>query len=201
MYKVFIENRPLIITRSANTLLNLPIIETNNTLEIRDYLRTSFKNGFQVVTDDPSTFMRELFDDHIAIAAAGGAVVKDKKLLMIKRLGYWDLPKGKLNKSEAAPEGAIREVTEECGVRNLKITSTLPDTFHTYHVGESKFFKHTQWFAMSAAGEQILQPQLEEDITEVRWVSLEEVLDLAIQSYPSLIDLYNCIIQIGKVGI
>src|SRR5690554_5233690 len=39
------------------------------------------------------------------IEAAGGVVRKDDKVLLIYRLGVWDLPKGKLEKKEAIAEG------------------------------------------------------------------------------------------------
>src|SRR5665213_1803978 len=50
------------------------------------------------------------------IEAAGGLVLNEKgKVLMIHRLGVWDLPKGKLDKGETPRKAAIREIEEESG--------------------------------------------------------------------------------------
>src|SRR5690606_25043669 len=56
------------------------------------------------------------------IHAAGGVVFNSAgDLLMIHRLGRWDLPKGKCEHNESVNESAIREVQEECGIKQLHI--------------------------------------------------------------------------------
>ena len=56
------------------------------------------------------------------IVAAGGIVInKENQILFIFRKGKWDLPKGKIEKNEKIDEGAIREVTEETGIKKVKI--------------------------------------------------------------------------------
>jgi 8-oxo-dGTP diphosphatase len=50
-----------------------------------------------------------------------GAVVKDNKILLIKRskkpyLGYWALPGGKIEYGEHPEEAALREIKEETGL-------------------------------------------------------------------------------------
>lgn len=109
---------------------------------------------------------------------AGGGIVRNLKqeYLFIKRLGKWDLPKGKLHKNEAPMEGALREVMEETGLTSLSVTKPLPSTFHIYTDRKGKeILKETYWFEMICSEDQLLVPQLEEDITEVRWFAPAEL--------------------------
>ncbi len=125
------------------------------------------------------------------IEAAGGIVRnQDGECLFIKRLGCWDLPKGKLNKNELVPDAALREVTEETGLTGLEITRQLPSTFHIYTDRKGReILKETYWFEMMCKEKQTLVPQLEEDITEVRWF-LQNELDIPVQNtYASIKDL------------
>lgn len=195
MYKVFIENRPLIITNPENSLEHLPSISSMNADEVRRDLAILLEKGVQVMNEDPLNFIDAIFKDHKKITASGGAVIQDQHLLMIRRLGYWDLPKGKLEMNETPEKGAIREVMEECGVQNLTIISKLPDTFHTYKFREKKILKKTYWYLMKAEGEQTLQPQIEEDITEVHWVPMGQVMELASESYPSLYEVFHHVLE------
>jgi ADP-ribose pyrophosphatase YjhB (NUDIX family) len=122
------------------------------------------------------------------IKAAGGIVRNQKEeYLFIKRLGVWDLPKGKLHKKEPVQDGALREVTEETGLTNLTITKQLRSTYHIYADRKGReILKETYWFEMLCREDQKLVPQLEEDITEVRWFSASE-LNIPLQNtYASL---------------
>jgi 8-oxo-dGTP pyrophosphatase MutT (NUDIX family) len=122
------------------------------------------------------------------VKAAGGIVRNhNEEYLFIKRLGVWDLPKGKLHKSESKEAGALREVTEETGLTGLKITRQLPSTFHIYTDRSGReVLKETFWFEMNYEKEEKPVPQTEEDITEVRWFSGQD-LHIPLQStYASL---------------
>jgi ADP-ribose pyrophosphatase YjhB (NUDIX family) len=122
------------------------------------------------------------------IKAAGGIVRNSaKEVLFIKRLGVWDLPKGKLLKIENSDDGALREVTEETGLNKLRIMKKLPSTFHIYTNRNGKeILKETFWFEMYCDEHQTLVPQLEEDITDVKWFSQTD-LDIPVQNtYASL---------------
>jgi ADP-ribose pyrophosphatase YjhB (NUDIX family) len=124
----------------------------------------------------------------IRIEAAGGIVRnQNEEYLFIKRLGVWDLPKGKLNNKEPVHVGALREVTEETGLFNLDIIKQLPSTYHIYTDRKGReILKETYWFEMFSKEDQKLVPQLEEDITEVKWFSASD-LNIALQNtYASL---------------
>ena len=123
-----------------------------------------------------------------SIKASGGIVRNQKKeYLFIKRLGVWDLPKGKLHKKESIQDGALREVTEETGLNSLTITKQLPSTFHIYTDRKGReILKETYWFEMMCNEDQQLVPQLEEDISEVIWFT-DRDLNIPMQNtYASL---------------
>ena len=124
------------------------------------------------------------------IEAAGGVVSnKNDERLFIHRLGKWDLPKGKMEAGESPEEAAIREVEEECGLRDLEIISNLPNTYHMYKLGSDTILKRTYWFKMRANGKIDIQPQTEEGITEVAWISENELDRVRENTYKSLIEL------------
>lgn len=128
----------------------------------------------------------------VELPAAGGLVQNGEgSLLFIKRLGVWDLPKGKIEKGETPESAAIREVEEECGLSGLKIISQLDSTYHIYRSPYLKFpnnliLKETKWLLMSCSEGQTLVPQLEENIEEVRWFTSNEINEVMGNTYSSL---------------
>lgn len=143
-----------------------------------------------------STFNRMF----IRIEAAGG-IVRNRRgeYLFIKRLGMWDLPKGKLHQKESVQDGALREVSEETGLTGLSITKKLPSSFHIYTDRKGReVLKETYWFEIFCAGNQKLIPQTEEDITEVKWFQ-ESDLKIPIQNtYASLRHLLESFLPLSK---
>ena len=94
-------------------------------------------------------------------------------------------------------QAAIREVEEECGISGLTIISQLPATYHLYRSpyidNENNWvLKETSWFEMSYSGHDILIPQTEEQIEEVRWVSNGERAMVYQNTYGNLKDLIDC---------
>lgn len=109
------------------------------------------------------------------VKAAGGLVRNDKgEYLFIFRKGKWDIPKGKMEKGELPVESAIREVEEECGISGLTVLKELTNTYHTYSFRGKEVLKKTYWFIMETTYAGSLVPQIEEEITEVRWVKRED---------------------------
>jgi ADP-ribose pyrophosphatase YjhB (NUDIX family) len=121
------------------------------------------------------------FDNFLAcfklIYAAGGAVYNtDEHLLLMKRKGVWDLPKGKLDKGESIVNAAVREVEEECNVFGIEVNHKIGLTYHIYF--EKKWLlKETHWYNMHSAEWQDAKPQVEEEIEEIKWVN-RALLDL-----------------------
>ena len=108
------------------------------------------------------------------IRAAGGLVWNEKnQLLMILRQDKWDLPKGKLDEGETLEACAIREVMEETGLKELVLGDFVGITQHEYFDKylQEEVIKESHWFIMTTFSDQILVPQIEEQITEIKWVS------------------------------
>lgn len=122
------------------------------------------------------------------IKAAGGVVFKEQLkdptqplVLLIFRNGFWDLPKGKLEKGESLIECARREVAEEVNSDIPLSLHELPTTYHEYTEEKKttvRYGKTTYWYVMQFERDQKLTPQLNEGITEVAWVPLEKAKQL-----------------------
>ncbi len=142
--------------------------------------------------DDLISYFKE---HHYYIEAAGGLIEKNNQFLFIRRHNRWDLPKGKLEKKEGIKEAAIRECEEECGIKNLNIIKPLNSTFHIYPFKNSFALKQSYWFYMRTDYAEKLIPQLEEDITEVKWFGLQEIKQAVLS------DTYYTISDVAKEGL
>ncbi len=126
------------------------------------------------------------------IIAGGGLVLNPKKeLLMIFRLGYWDLPKGKWEEGETIEECAVREVEEETGIQNVVLDRFVGLTYHEYFnkYTQEDVIKETHWFLMSIPDMQPLTPQTSEDIQKAEWVALEKIKEKLSLAYPTISDI------------
>ena len=108
------------------------------------------------------------------IESAGGLIVGSAgAVLFILKNGKWDLPKGLVERECGYEETALREVFEETSINldKVEIVAPLCPTWHTTRYGAQKYVKKTHWFMMrySGNGEEV-RPQLEEGITECRWI-------------------------------
>jgi len=148
----------------------------------------------EIHTENDKALFRHFAKQYKRIKATGGLVFNDKnEILIIKRNGVWDLPKGKLEKGEKRKEAALREVREECGIHNLAIVSKIGKTYHTYNIADMPVLKLTYWYKMNAqkAGETV--PQTEEGITEIKWVNRIELSEIIKKTWPNL----KCIMEEG----
>ena len=127
---------------------------------------------------------------HFKYVEAAGGIVRnsENKLLFIRRWNIWDLPKGKVNKKEDIETCALRETEEETGVSGLQITGSFPSSLHFYFYKEMLFLKKTYWFLMDTQYAGALKPQLEEDITEVKWLNPAQCRNAFRETYRSLRD-------------
>ncbi len=126
-----------------------------------------------IIWGEKPIIIREYFIKNLHYLEAGGGLVINPKgeILFIKRLGKWDLPKGKPENGENIRQTAIREVKEECSVSKLEIIAPLPSTFHIYPLVQGKYaIKQSYWFVMYSNEWENIKAQTEEDITEVKWL-------------------------------
>jgi 8-oxo-dGTP pyrophosphatase MutT (NUDIX family) len=125
------------------------------------------------------------------IEAAGGVVRrKDGKILAIFRRGKWDLPKGKVEKGEFYQQTALREVQEECGLTQLDVVRKLFDTYHVYHENDKAILKRTIWYEMKLIADEQPVPQVEEDITEIKWFDNQNISEVMKNTYESIKDIF-----------
>ncbi len=145
-------------------------------------------NSYKIITDDWDLFCR----DYIYLEAAGGLVYnKDEKVIMIYRNGVWDLPKGKLEGYESLENCAIREVSEECGIKFLNIQERITVTYHTYIIDKINYLKKTTWFSMYNSKDEKLIPQVEEGITKVVWVNQSDLPNKLRNTYENIKDVFS----------
>lgn len=149
---------------------------------IKDFLKPGNKKNLFVQTNNVLSVHEELKKHFHFIEAAGGLIQNKDKYLFIKRLGKWDLPKGKLDKGETIQHAAIRECEEECAVTGLTILKQLPSTYHIYEYKSGYALKVSYWFHMETSSTKDLKPQTEENIEEVRWLSIDEIKSIALKN-------------------
>ena len=169
MYKVFVNDTPIILTSSLKKENNFPTYNFKDIVvdKIIQQLQNKEALGITLYSSNLEKDWKNFISFMTVIPAAGGLVLNSKKeILFIYRNNVWDLPKGWIEKNETIETAAIREVEEECGIFDLTITKKLLTTYHIYfHKGIK--LKETHWFLMTSNYDKELIPQLEEGITKV----------------------------------
>lgn len=186
---VYYDNKKISIgSNTGETTQNQVLVNYENrnseTLKvaIQDFLKPDNKKSLFVQTNSISDVFEELKKEFYFIEAAGGLIQNKDKYLFIKRLGKWDLPKGKLDKGETIEHATIRECEEECAVTGLTILNSLPETYHIYEYKKCHALKVSYWFHMETSSNKELKPQTEENIEEVRWLSVDEVKSIVLKN-------------------
>ncbi len=129
------------------------------------------------------------------IIAAGGIVENENgEILLQFRRGKWDLPKGKLDEGETLEVCAIREVEEETGLQLINLGELIDITTHHYTEKGEEIEKETHWYAMKVYGEQTLVPQLEEDITDLKWVREDQLAPYLANTHDNIIEIVKGIL-------
>jgi 8-oxo-dGTP pyrophosphatase MutT (NUDIX family) len=193
-YEVFIDDGSISFEQ-GNDIVNkqvkpfFPQLKQSKFTELKSILNSNASPLF-VYAENPEKSFKTFFSKFKWIEAAGGLVRKTENheyhYLFIERLGHLDLPKGKLEKLEDELKGAKREIQEECGISGLELISTLPCSYHAYFLYNKFWIKKTHWFLFDYHGDEVLTPQTEEDITNVFWLSAEDIQNQLKNSYASL---------------
>ena len=190
MYKVFFNQKPLILTNEIQDFSDnepLLFIKYTSVAQIIKALKSSKNRKVFLYHKDIDKLWKSFKKKFPIVEAAGGLVERtDNKLLFIFRNNKWDLPKGGVEKKELIIEAAQREVTEETGVSDLIVQKQLSETFHIFKKGKRFRLKKTYWFKMSTKymGETI--PQTEEGIKKIEWVSKEKIDEILNDAFENI---------------
>lgn len=150
-----------------------------------DIVKNETQKTFVIETNDPKAVFQKIKASVKFIKAAGGLVENgNQDYLFIKRLGKWDLPKGKVELGEKMKETAIREVEEECGIKIDSLGKKIESTYHVYSLRGEVILKKTNWYDMKVNHVPQLVPQLEEDISEAKWISVKDLAPIRENTYP-----------------
>lgn len=204
--KIYINNRPLILTNSTEQYISGHAI-ANGYLQLTGAFPRNFRlakkhlaglMSLGVIIEDISVdaLIQGLNAAYEPIEAAGGVVSNpDGGVLMIYRRGKWDLPKGKRDDGEAIEECAVREVIEETGLPGLDLGDKICETYHVYAQGGAELLKTTHWYHMKTPQAYELHPQKEENILEARWVAEKKLGTYVHQSYEAIKEI---LLESGK---
>ena len=143
-------------------------------------------HALYIIVEDRKTYKSRIIKMYQLVEAAGGVVVnQQKEVLWMFRLGKWDLPKGKLEKSEKFETAAVREVEEECNVK-AELGNKICTTYHTYTHKNKLVLKKTRWYAMKTNFTGKLIPQTEEGIEKVEWMNEKKQIQALTNTYSSI---------------
>jgi len=192
MHHIFIGNRLLTFRQKDLTLSEEEIIR----------ISAGFRDGdgdAEIACNSPEQAYRTVCSEFREVNAAGGLVQDcDGRYLLIRRNGLWDIPKGHQEEGEDIRTTALREVEEETGVGDLTLGNLICITDHCYVRDGIWHLKHTWWYKMECKGSTATNPQTEEDISEVVWVT-EDCLDgIASGTYPSIAEVIEKYLVILK---
>lgn len=178
MYKVFVNEKKLTISKYPEEIDKKLRYEGFATLEIGvDLLENTSCPEINIYGENIGEIWEDFTHMFRVIEAAGGVVRNERdEILFIKRLGRWDLAKGKIEKDESLEQAALREIEEETGLKELILEEFLNNTFHLYtERNGDRILKTTYWFKVKYVGNERPVPQTEEGISEVSWKNEEEI--------------------------
>jgi len=194
MYKVFVNELPLILTNKLSETLNGKYFLLNEEA-INEAIESLAKKKLEeaYIYHPNNEEILKKFTKKIPLVTAGGGVVTNKKgkVLFIYRNDKWDLPKGKVDKGESIEKAAMREVEEETGVKGLVIDKFLRTTYHVFRRNGEYRLKLVHWFAMSTNFKGDLVGQKEEGIEKVKWKSPKKVRKALENSYHNIKILFE----------
>ena len=190
MYKVFFNQKPLILTNKIQDFSDtepLLFIKYTSVTQIIKALKSSKNSKVFLYHKDMNKLWKGFKKKFPIVEAAGGLVKRtDNKLLFIFRNNKWDLPKGGVEKKELIIDAAIREVTEETGVGDIIVEKKISETYHIFKKGKRFRLKKTYWFKMSTTYMGKTNPQTDEGIEKTKWVSNKNIEDILNDAFENI---------------
>ena len=203
MYKVFFDNRTIYFIdtfdsyyRQYNGLFIRYLNEIQLAYVLELFRNVQEINNVFIAYPDVEKVFQDFQSFFRVLEAAGGLVFNEKgQVLVIKRRGLWDLPKGKKEEGEDPDACALREVKEECGIQHLEIGKLLQTTYHSYTLDGVLMLKRTYWYQMKSSHQETLTPQTKEEITEAKWMNPEDLDIVTENTFLSIIE----VLKAGKL--
>lgn len=189
MYKVFVGDKPIILTTKVEQEINFKnyLLDTVNIGKVIKELNTTSLSEVRLIHKNEDKLLKKFLKKLPNVIAGGGKVYNESKdILFIYRNDKWDLPKGKVEGNETIEKTAIREVSEETGVGGLEITKPLETTYHIFKRNGRHKIKITYWFEMKTNFKGNLYAQEEEGITKVEWLNQNQVKEALTNSYANI---------------
>lgn len=194
MYKVFVNDKPIIFTTSLKNEEDFSVYIYKNIIieELIYKLKVGKLDGVYIYSNNLTEDWIDFKVKYKVITAAGGLVLNEsKKVLFIYRGSKWDLPKGRVEEGENLEEAAIREVEEECGIEKLIINRKLLVTYHLFMLQNEYRLKQTYWYLMFSNYQGSLTPQLEEGITKAEFKDKKETNKALQNTFANIIMVYE----------
>ena len=198
MYKVFFNQKPLILTSKilkssdSNPFIHIKFSSKNQILKAIKAKKTESVYIYHKNIKK----LWEIFTKKFPIIDAAGGLVErsDGKILFIYRNNRWDLPKGGVEKKELIIEAAQREVKEETGLADLIVISKIGETYHIFKKGKNFRLKRTYWFKMKSDYQGELFPQEEEGIISAEWINKKRIPEIFKNAYENIKKIVNEVI-------
>ena len=194
MYKVFVNERPLILTNKLPETAkgNYFLLNGDAIQQAIESLSKKKLTEAYIYHPNHEEILKKFTKKIPLVVAAGGVVTNKKgKVLFIYRNDKWDLPKGKLDKGETIEECALREVEEETGVEGLKIENFLHTTYHVFKRNGKYKLKEVHWYAMKTSFKGELKGQKSEGIEKVKWKGPKKIGKALQNSYINIKILFG----------
>lgn len=197
---IYFEEKPVYLcdalTKEIDEVRHHPdavFIDELSTAAVNSLLHEIEKKEFHagIIFHENFNKLKKQFFKHFKQIKTGGGLVKNEagEVLLIFRRGKWDLPKGKLDDGETLSECALREVQEETGLMQIEIGNEINTTYHTYVEFGKHVLKESHWYIMLSKGDEEPKPQIEEDITEIRWVKKKDLKNYLDNTFPTIISV------------
>ncbi|MGC1203433.1 MAG: NUDIX domain-containing protein [Flavobacteriaceae bacterium] len=189
MYKVFVGDKPIILTTlvEQETSFKNYLLNSVNIRKVIRELNSTALNEIRLIHKNENKLIKKFLKKLPNVIAGGGKVYNEKnEILFIYRNDKWDLPKGKVEGRETIEQTAIREVSEETGVAGLEITKPLDTTYHIFKRNGRFKIKVTYWFEMKTSFTGNLYAQENEGITKVEWLNNKQIKEALENSYANI---------------
>lgn len=186
---IFVNNKPIYLTTTVEKETDFKnfLLKGVNMKKVLKTLSKKSVKSVRLIGHNEDKLLKSFMKKLPNVVAGGGKVYNDEgEILFIYRNDKWDLPKGKAEKKETIEETSIREVSEETGIDGLTIVKPLQTTYHVFKRNGKNKLKVTYWFEMHSSYKGKLEPQLDEGITEVKWLSEAKAKKALKNSYKNI---------------